>query len=208
MSCFAATHRQRSRLLPAAPRTDPGVRCYAPGSSLGSNVGRRARFEAACDPARHAREEGGWQDMARAVLDHARHIRNPRMKSRPIKKRPPRGGEVRDGSVAILSCRSIARLVGRRARINAARLDTYRPSPCHVIGPGIGDQDRPVMALPARHVERPHTVGAHVAEGHWVAGRGSWSGAHTMAASGESCRRCGHVLTARFDPLRKPRPKQ
>jgi hypothetical protein len=22
-----------------------------------------------------------------------------------------------------------------------------------------------------------------------------------MAASGESCRRCGHVLTARFDPL-------
>jgi hypothetical protein len=24
-----------------------------------------------------------------------------------------------------------------------------------------------------------------------------------MAAFGESCRRCGHVLTARFDPLRK-----
>jgi hypothetical protein len=35
-----------------------------------------------------------------------------------------------------------------------------------VIGPRIGAQDRPVVAQPAAHVERPHAVGAHVAQGH------------------------------------------
>jgi hypothetical protein len=45
----------------------------------------------------------------------------------------------------------------------------------HVIGPRVRTQDRPMVALPARHVERPHAVGAHVAEGHRVAGWGSWS---------------------------------
>jgi hypothetical protein len=33
-------------------------------------------------------------------------------------------------NATILSCGSIAPLVGRRARIVAARLDIYRPSPC------------------------------------------------------------------------------
>jgi hypothetical protein len=41
-----------------------------------------------------------------------------------------RGREIRDDRATILSCRPIARLVGRRARIDPARLDTYRPSPC------------------------------------------------------------------------------
>jgi hypothetical protein len=36
----------------------------------------------------------------------------------------------RRGDTTILSCGPIAPLVGRRARIVAARLDTYRPSPC------------------------------------------------------------------------------
>jgi hypothetical protein len=36
----------------------------------------------------------------------------------------------------------------------------------HVIGPRGGAQDRPVVAEPARYVERPHAVRAHVAEGH------------------------------------------
>jgi hypothetical protein len=37
----------------------------------------------------------------------------------------------------------------------------------HVIAPAIGAHVRPVVALPARHVERAHAVGTHVAEGHW-----------------------------------------
>jgi hypothetical protein len=35
----------------------------------------------------------------------------------------------------------------------------------HVVGPGLGAQERPVVTQPARHVERPHAVGAHVDEG-------------------------------------------
>jgi hypothetical protein len=33
----------------------------------------------------------------------------------------------------------------------------------HVIGPWVRAQDRTVVALPARHVQQPHAVGAHVA---------------------------------------------
>jgi hypothetical protein len=62
----------------------------------------------------------------------------------------------------------------------------------HVIGPRIGAQDRPVVAqpaaygmlprvigglmvaLPTRHRERPHPVGAHVAERHWWPGQPPW----------------------------------
>jgi hypothetical protein len=55
---------------------------------------------------------------------------NPRMKSRPIKKMAkPVGGDSRQWDT-IFSCGPIAPLVGRRARIVRARLDTYRPSPC------------------------------------------------------------------------------
>jgi hypothetical protein len=36
----------------------------------------------------------------------------------------------------------------------------------HVIGPRVSAQDRPVVALPTRHVERPHAVRAHIAERH------------------------------------------
>jgi hypothetical protein len=64
----------------------------------------------------------------------------------------------------------------------------------------------------ANTTRRPYAVGAYVAEGHWVAGWGSWSCAHagedTMAAFGESCRRSGHVLMARFDPKRACAPAQ
>jgi hypothetical protein len=42
----------------------------------------------------------------------------------------------------------------------------------------VGAQQRLMTALPARHRERPHAVGAHVAEGHGRPGLGSWSGAH------------------------------
>jgi hypothetical protein len=41
-----------------------------------------------------------------------------------------RRGEIGDSDTTILGCGSIALLVGRRARIVTARLDTYRPSPC------------------------------------------------------------------------------
>jgi hypothetical protein len=44
---------------------------------------------------------------------------------------------------------------------------------CHVIWPRVGAQDRTVVALPSAHVERPHAVGAHVAERHWRTGLGS-----------------------------------
>jgi hypothetical protein len=82
----------------------------------------------------------------------------------------------------------------------------------HVIGPRVCAHDGPVVALPARHVERPHSVGAHVAEGHWVAGWGSWSCAHsgedTMAAFGESCRDSGHGFSSLFDPYRNSMDRQ
>jgi hypothetical protein len=32
---------------------------------------------------------------------------------------------------------------------------------------------RPMVPPPAWHIERPHAVGAHVAEGHWQRGLGS-----------------------------------
>jgi hypothetical protein len=35
----------------------------------------------------------------------------------------------------------------------------------HVIWPRVRAHDRPMVALPAAHVERPRAVGAHVAEG-------------------------------------------
>ena len=37
-----------------------------------------------------------------------------------------------------------------------------------VVRPALGAEDRPVVAQPARHVERPHAVGAHIAERHWL----------------------------------------
>jgi hypothetical protein len=42
-------------------------------------------------------------------------------------------------------------------------------------GHGSAPQDRPMVALPPRHFERPHAVGAHVAQCHRVAGWGSGS---------------------------------
>jgi hypothetical protein len=44
----------------------------------------------------------------------------------------------------------------------------------HVIWPTVRAQDRPVVAQPAAHVERPHAVGAHVAEGHWRSRQPPW----------------------------------
>jgi hypothetical protein len=90
---------------------------------------------------------------------------------------------------------------------------TIRGAECwhwHVISPAVGAQDRPVVAQPAAHVQRPHAVGAHVAEGHRRASLRSWSCAHsgedTMAAFGESCRHCGHVLVSPNDPRREIGP--
>jgi hypothetical protein len=47
-----------------------------------------------------------------------------------------------------------------------------------MVGPTIGAQHRLMMALPAGHRDRPHAVGAHVAECHWRPGLRSWSVAH------------------------------
>jgi hypothetical protein len=47
-----------------------------------------------------------------------------------------------------------------------------------VIWPRVRAQDRPVVALPAAHVERPHAVAAHVAQCHRRPGLRSWSCAH------------------------------
>jgi hypothetical protein len=47
-----------------------------------------------------------------------------------------------------------------------------------VIGPRVRAQHRPVVAQPTAHVERPHAIGAHVAEGHWRPGLRSWLCAH------------------------------
>jgi hypothetical protein len=49
----------------------------------------------------------------------------------------------------------------------AARAHHARPERRyrHMIAPRVRAQDRPVVAQRARHVERPHALGAHVAEG-------------------------------------------
>jgi hypothetical protein len=48
-----------------------------------------------------------------------------------------------------------------------------------------------VVAQPAAHVERPHAVGAHIAEGHRRPGLGSWSCGH----AGEDTRSWVRVLS-------------
>jgi hypothetical protein len=53
----------------------------------------------------------------------------------------------------------------------------------HVIRPRIGAHDRPVVALPARHVERPHAVLAHVAECHRFDGLVDAPGSHPAIVS-------------------------
>jgi hypothetical protein len=81
----------------------------------------------------------------------------------------------------------------------------------HVIWPRVRTHDRPVVALQARHAQRPHAVGAHVAEGHRVAvdrgrvlmsllGRRDPGNGATMAAFGESCRHRGHAFMSLDDP--------
>ena len=52
----------------------------------------------------------------------------------------------------------------------ATRADHPRPEHLHwhIIRPRRLTDDRPVVAVPARHVERPHAVRAHVAERHWL----------------------------------------
>ena len=52
---------------------------------------------------------------------------------------------------------------------------------------GHRSEDRPVVALPAAHVERPHSVSMHVAEGHRRASLRSWS--------------CGHAGEVRNDAM-------
>jgi hypothetical protein len=94
----------------------------------------------------------------------------------------------------------------------------------HVIGPRVRAQDRPVVALPAAHFERPHAVGTHVAEGHGRSDLRSWSMCScaedtASAASSESCQAplsrygshwpSGHPpppVTARSVTSNRPRP--
>jgi hypothetical protein len=47
-----------------------------------------------------------------------------------------------------------------------------------VVGPRVRAHDRPVVAYPAAHVERPHAVGAHVAECHGFDWFGDAPGCH------------------------------
>jgi hypothetical protein len=81
-------------------------------------------------------------------------------------------------------------LAGRRHR-SASSADHARAERWHwhVIWPGVRAHDRPVVALPAAHVEPPHAVGAHVADGHWRPGLRSWSFAHGGRSS--AARRAG-----------------
>jgi hypothetical protein len=81
------------------------------------------------------------------------------------------------GSCAAAALSSSA---AHRHRRYAARADHARPERRHrrIVGPMVGAQHCRVMALPARHEQRPPAVLAHVAERHRLAGGGSGSLAH------------------------------
>jgi hypothetical protein len=78
--------------------------------------------------------------------------RSPRLRSLPRSRRPDHH---RDGAMPLSAHRHAA------AGAHHARPKGWHR---HVIGPRVRAQDRPVVAQPARHRERPHAVGAHVAE--------------------------------------------
>jgi hypothetical protein len=63
---------------------------------------------------------------------------------------------------------------------------------------------RAMIKSRAAHIERPHAVGAHVAEGHWVAGSRSGSRAHRRenTASPERSERTVSVAIDNGGPLR------
>jgi hypothetical protein len=115
----------------------------------------------------------------------------------------------RHGAVpAPLSRAGRSRQFGRAsAPMIQQRLQTMRGAECrhrHVIWPAVRAQDRPVVALPAAHVERPHAVGAHVAEGHWRPGLRSWSCAH----AGEDIRASSATASSGRCALRYTVPDQ
>jgi hypothetical protein len=63
-----------------------------------------------------------------------------------------------------------ASLAARRRRRSATRADHRRPEHLHghIIRPRRRTDGRAVVAVPARHIERPHAVRPHVAERHWL----------------------------------------
>jgi hypothetical protein len=70
----------------------------------------------------------------------------------------------------------------------------------HVIRPPVRAHDRPVVAYPAAHVERPHAVGAHVAERHGLDRFVEASGGH-LASVGRAA-----VVGEGGWPVNLPRP--
>jgi hypothetical protein len=65
-----------------------------------------------------------------------------------------------------------------------------------VVSPAVDVDHHPA----ARHVERPHAVRAHVAEGHWVAGWGSWSCAHAGEDTASAGRKAAGLRRGFRDP--------
>jgi hypothetical protein len=88
------------------------------------------------------------------------------LRKAPFRQRPMPLGAHRHGAVPTpLSRAGCSRQFGRAsAPMIPHRVHTMRgPKHWHVIRPRVRAHDRPVVALPAAHVERPHAVGAHVA---------------------------------------------
>jgi hypothetical protein len=79
-------------------------------------------------------------------------------------------------------------------------------SPSSWSRPGIGTQHRLIVALPARHRERAHAVGARVAEGHRLTGR--WTYAHADPRRAPRRGRNWVPLTSALAPTRPEQKKQ
>jgi hypothetical protein len=102
------------------------------------------------------REAAAGHCRTRAKCSRARIIAvppaRPRMGLGDIKSPTAVVEKIRD---VIFSCRQIARLVGRRERIDSARLDTDRPSLCP--RPGDGRRQQPSLRLSALAAVRLHS---------------------------------------------------
>jgi hypothetical protein len=157
--------------------------------TYGSVYGGSADCANAC-----SRRRGGRRGLESCIDEEASIPASPRRWASP--SRLARRPEKLPSSLENAPAKPAAGVLGRsgaggnlrRASISGA-LAPHRD----VIGPRLRAQHGPMMALPARHRERPHAVGAHVAEGHRVAGWRSRSLGHghfsrlsrTMSAPGE-----------------------
>jgi hypothetical protein len=97
-----------------------------------------------------------------AFAQSGRHLRSPETErgSRRARPSPPRRDPGR--SMRRRSPAAVAPMIATTVPTFSAVVTSRK----HVIWPRVRAQDRPVVAQPAAHVERPHAVGAHVAEGH------------------------------------------